>query len=539
MSLNFYKTIFTKKFISPGDTRFSGAKMLMPASGIELMVKANVHANFNKNLPQLKRLFTWGSLRILPWAMFLVVADNARASVTGPGPGWGFCRKITLSAATPAANFQVKVSLTAGQYVNMNANGNDLRFYDINNSVCDYWIESWNNAGTSTLWVNVVTSGATALYMYYGNAAAPAASNGSAVFDFFDDFTAPLTSTWSTIATGGNTVIQSGTNVTLSNTNGGTVSLSNSAAFLISGSFLIETKHREGAYNRNRFYATTSVFGGNPFGFDNGYFNQNAGAQATAQVFWNGVFQAGNINANTDYLTQWQVTDGAGNTYKWNTYNYPALTLIRSNSVANIATPVRYISLSVTEVAGTSTIVDWVRLRKASASFTDITGTAGNAVNNVSATISAQSNAVCNGQASGSASVSASGGGTPYTYSWNSVPAQTTQNAVNLAAGTYIATVTENALGISATATVVITEPTAVVAAVAAQSNISCFNANDGTIEVTASGGSAPYTFSVDNGSHYLSPTNTNARLFTGLAANTPYKIRAKDNAGCESKSLQ
>ncbi len=200
---------------------------------------------------------------------------------------------------------------------------------------------------------------------------------------------------------------------------------------------------------------------------------------------------------------------------------------------------IRFISIQVTEVTGTSTIVDWVRVRKSSASFADITGTAGNAVNNVSATISAQSNAVCNGQASGSASVSASGGGTPYNYSWNSVPAQGTQNAVNLAAGTYIATVTENSIGISATATVVITEPTAVVAAVAEQSNISCFNANDGTIEVTASGGLAPYTFSVDNGSHYLSPTNTNARLFTGLAANTPYKIRAKDNAGCESKSLQ
>ena len=61
---------------------------------------------------------------------------------------------------------------------NMNTSGNDLRFYDINNNVCSYWIEIWNNTGTSTIWVKVATSGATALYLYYGNAAAPAASNG-------------------------------------------------------------------------------------------------------------------------------------------------------------------------------------------------------------------------------------------------------------------------------------------------------------------------------------------------------------------------
>ncbi len=104
--------------------------------------------------------------------MIIVVAFTcnhlAYASVAGPGSAWQFVRKITLSAATPLANFQVKVALTTGQYTNMNATGNDLRFYDINNNICNYWIETWNNAGTSTIWVNVVTNGTTALYMYYG-----------------------------------------------------------------------------------------------------------------------------------------------------------------------------------------------------------------------------------------------------------------------------------------------------------------------------------------------------------------------------------
>ena len=80
------------------------------------------------------------------------------------------------------------------------------------------------------------------------------------------------------------------------------------------------------------------------------------------------------------------------------------------------------------------------------------------------------------------------------------------------------------------------TQPTA---AVSGQSNITCFAANDGTITVTASGGTSPYTFSVDNGVNYLPPTGTNMRLFTGLAPNNPYKIRVMDNIGCESKSVQ
>jgi hypothetical protein len=42
------------------------------------------------------------------------------------------------------------------------------------------------------------------------------------------------------------------------------------------------------------------------------------------------------------------------------------------------------------------------------------------------------------------------------------------------------------------------------VAHVDAQSNINCFAANDGTIQVSATGGTSPYTFSVDNGANYL-----------------------------------
>src|SRR5262249_55251908 len=129
-----------------------------------------------------------------------------------------------LSAATPLANFQVKLTLAAGQYTNMNATGSDLRFYDANNNVCTYWIEAFNTSGTSTIWVKVPVSGTSSLLMFYGNAAATAVSNGANTFDFFDDFTgSTLAANWTTRTANG-TVIPStagsGT-VTITNTNGG------------------------------------------------------------------------------------------------------------------------------------------------------------------------------------------------------------------------------------------------------------------------------------------------------------------------------
>ena len=51
-----------------------------------------------------------------------------------------------------------------------------------------YWIESWCSPA-ATIWIrNPVAAGSTAIYLYYGNAGATSASNGSNTFEFFDDF---------------------------------------------------------------------------------------------------------------------------------------------------------------------------------------------------------------------------------------------------------------------------------------------------------------------------------------------------------------
>ena len=80
----------------------------------------------------------------------------------------------------------------------------------------------------------------------------------------------------------------------------------------------------------------------------------------------------------------------------------------------------------------------------------------------------------------------------------------------------------------------VITNPLPV-ASVPNQNNVSCYGGADGTITVSASGGTSPYTFSINNGVNYFNATGTNLRLFVGLLANTAYQIKVKDTNGCIS----
>lgn len=78
----------------------------------------------------------------------------------------------------------------------------------------------------------------------------------------------------------------------------------------------------------------------------------------------------------------------------------------------------------------------------------------------ITANIINQKNASCFGLSDGSATAQVTGGTPPYTYSWNTSPAQNTATAINLPAGNHTVTVNDNG-GCSATATVSITQPAA------------------------------------------------------------------------------
>jgi hypothetical protein len=132
----------------------------------------------------------------------------------------------------------------------------------------------------------------------------------------------------------------------------------------------------------------------------------------------------------------------------------------------------------------------------------------------------------CFGGNDGSATVTVSGGAAPFTYLWNTVPAQTTATATGLTAGTYSVTVTDDE-GCSATASVTITQP-AQIGLTLTKTDVSCFGGNDGSATVTVSGGTAPFTYLWNT-----VPAQTTATA-TGLTAGT-YSVTVTDDEGCSA----
>ena len=73
------------------------------------------------------------------------------------------------------------------------------------------------------------------------------------------------------------------------------------------------------------------------------------------------------------------------------------------------------------------------------------------------------------------------------------------------------------------------------IASVTASTNITCNGAGNGTITIQATGGTGPYTFSINNGT-YITGDTDDTKVFNGLSPNTPYQVKVKDNNGCISK---
>ena len=176
-------------------------------------------------------------------------------------------------------------------------------------------------------------------------------------------------------------------------------------------------------------------------------------------------------------------------------------------------------------VAGTYTVT-----------VTDINGCVGTATavitqpaTAVTASISATTNVLCFNGATGAATAAGTGGTSPYTYAWPvSAASQTTATASNLAAGTYVVTVTDANL-CTATATATITQPAAALAAtISGQTNVLCFGGTTGTATVSTTGGTGAKTYMWSNG-------QTNATA-TGLAAGS-YVVTATDANGCTSSA--
>ncbi len=142
----------------------------------------------------------------------------------------------------------------------------------------------------------------------------------------------------------------------------------------------------------------------------------------------------------------------------------------------------------------------------------------------VSCTLSDFTNVTCNGLDDGTISVVAAGGSAPYDYD-NGTSTNTDGSFTGLATGTYSITITD-ANGCTTTCDdVIITEPSAVTCMINSSSDVSCNGFADGSISVSAGGGTGPYVY--DDGT----TTNINGS-FTGLAAGT-YSITIIDANSC------
>ena len=110
---------------------------------------------------------------------------------------WRFKRQIILiNNGEKVANAVVKIQLSSTNfdYLHTKSNGADIRFSlkkTLIGAGMAYWIETWNEDGNTTIWLKIPLLNnheKITLYMFYGNAAAEAASNGDNTFLFFDDF---------------------------------------------------------------------------------------------------------------------------------------------------------------------------------------------------------------------------------------------------------------------------------------------------------------------------------------------------------------
>lgn len=141
---------------------------------------------------------------------------------------------------------------------------------------------------------------------------------------------------------------------------------------------------------------------------------------------------------------------------------------------------------------------------------------------NAAPTLSFNTTAVsCNGEDDGAIDLSVSGGATPYTYIWNNTGSSTSQDLVNVVAGSYSVTVTD-ANSCTATGNTQVSQPTAI--SVSATTTAPTCGAANGSATASAMGGSSPYT--------YLWSTTANTASINNLLPGT-YTVTVTDGNGC------
>ncbi|MBI5541761.1 MAG: PKD domain-containing protein [Bacteroidia bacterium] len=161
--------------------------------------------------------------------------------------------------------------------------------------------------------------------------------------------------------------------------------------------------------------------------------------------------------------------------YVWSTGSSTMGTIVTTNTASNLCNGNS--SVTVTDNLGCSAVAS-------------VTVTQPTVVSAITTPIAAH----C-GNSDGSATITPAGGTPGYTYLWPATAAnQNTITAINLAPGTYIATVTDNQ-SCTTTVSATIGNTAGVVASISGFTNISCFGGANGTATASGVGGNGPYTY--------------------------------------------
>ncbi|MCX6258077.1 MAG: GEVED domain-containing protein [Bacteroidia bacterium] len=145
-------------------------------------------------------------------------------------------------------------------------------------------------------------------------------------------------------------------------------------------------------------------------------------------------------------------------------------------------------------------------------------------------TVSSIARQNCYGQSNGSIHIIINDGTPPFTFTWNTYTWSTnatTQDLTGLTAGTYCITVTDANLCL-ATACYIISQPTLIQISVTDFDNVTCFNADNGNIEINVTGGITAYSYhwsyndetthnlnNLPSGTYHLTVTDANSCIMT------------------------
>jgi hypothetical protein len=125
--------------------------------------------------------------------------------------------------------------------------------------------------------------------------------------------------------------------------------------------------------------------------------------------------------------------------------------------------------------------------------------------------VSASTTNTCPGEANGTAIVSVTGGNSPYTYHWSN--GGDDQTISNLSAGNYSVIVNDASL-CNSTVNITIKESPAI-SLTTSVTNITCHGGNNGSINLTATGGISPYTYNWSNGAAIQDISNLSAGSYS------------------------